>query len=88
MLNSLQKLVEIQGWLLLTFFICLQNQLSLFNFIIVQISEKPDSSNRRKTRWLLLSVTSTAKPELAFVLTFENNLKANRKCIHFSKKWF
>ena len=26
-LNSVQKFIEIQGWLLLTFFICLHNQL-------------------------------------------------------------
>ena len=39
-LDSVQKFFEIQGWLLLTFFICLQDQLSSFNSIIVQISEK------------------------------------------------
>ena len=32
---------------LLTFFICLHNQLSSFNSIIVQMSEKRDSSNRQ-----------------------------------------
>ena len=47
LLNSVQKFVEIQGWLLLTFFICLHNQLSSFNSIIVQMSEKGDSSNRQ-----------------------------------------
>ena len=46
LLNSVQKSIETQGWLLLTFFICLQNQLSSFNSIIVQVSEKRDSSNR------------------------------------------
>ena len=56
-LDSLQKTIEIQGWLLLTFFICLHNQLSSFNSIIVQMSEKRDSSNS-KNEWLLLSVTS------------------------------
>ena len=44
---TLQKFIEIQGWLLLTFFICLHNQLSSFNSIIVQMSEKPDSSCRQ-----------------------------------------
>ena len=39
--------LEIQGWLLLTFFVCLHNQLSSFNSIIVQMSEKRDSSNRQ-----------------------------------------
>ena len=43
----LKKLIEIQGWLLLTFFICLHNQLSSFNSIIVQMSEKRNSSNRQ-----------------------------------------
>ena len=64
----LQKFIEIQGWLLLTFFICLHNQLSSFNSIIVQMSEKRDSSNS-KNEWLLLSVTFTAKLELDFCLT-------------------
>ena len=38
--RALQKFVRIQGWRLLTFFICLHNQLSSFNSIIVQMSEK------------------------------------------------
>ena len=46
-LDSVQKFIEIQGWLLLTFFICLHNQLSSFNSIIVQMSEKHDSSSRQ-----------------------------------------
>ena len=44
LLDSVQKFTEIQGWLLLTFFICLHNQLSSFNSVIVQMSEKRDSS--------------------------------------------
>ena len=44
-LDSVQKFIEVQGWLLLTFFICLHNQLSSFNSIIVQMSEKHDSSS-------------------------------------------
>ena len=36
-----------QGWLPLTFFICLHNQLNSFNSIIVQMSEKRGSSNRQ-----------------------------------------
>ena len=39
-LDSVQKFIEIQGWLLVTFFICLHNLLSSFDFIIVQMSEK------------------------------------------------
>ena len=42
-----QKFVEIQGWLLLTFFIYLHNQLSSFNSTIIQMSEKRDLSNRQ-----------------------------------------
>ena len=47
-LHSVQKFIEIQGWLLLTFFICLHNQLSSLNSIIVQMSEKHDSSKAVK----------------------------------------
>ena len=43
-LDSLQKFIEIQGWLLMTFFIYLHNELSSFNSIIVQMSKKHDSS--------------------------------------------
>ena len=43
LLNSVQRFIEIQGWLLLTFFVCLHNQLSYFNSIIVETSEKRDS---------------------------------------------
>ena len=46
-LDSVQKCIEIQGWFLLTFFICSHNQLSSFNSIIVQMPEKRDSSNRQ-----------------------------------------
>ena len=45
--DSAQKFIKTQGWMLLTFFICLHNQLSFFNSIIVQMSEKCDSSNRQ-----------------------------------------
>ena len=45
-LDSVQKFIETQGWLLLTFLICLLNQLSSFNSIIVQMSEKRDSSSK------------------------------------------
>ena len=46
-LDTVQKFIEIEGWLRLTFFICLYKQLSSFNFIIVQISEKRDLSSRQ-----------------------------------------
>ena len=71
-MNSVQKFIKVQGWLLLTFFICLHNQLSSFNSIIVQMSENVIHQIDSKNEWLLLSVTLTAKLELVFVLTFEN----------------
>ena len=46
-LDSIQKFIEIHGWLLLTFFMCLHNQLGSFDSIIVQVSEKCDSSSRQ-----------------------------------------
>ena len=46
-LDTVQKFIEIEGWLRLKFFICLHKQLSSFNFIIVQISEKRDLSSRQ-----------------------------------------
>ena len=71
-LDSIQKFIEIEGWLLMTFFVCLQNQLSSFNSTMVQMSEKHDSQVGGKNGWLLFLVTFTAKLELDFVLTFEN----------------
>ena len=81
-----------QGWLLLTVFICLHNQLRSINSIIVQVSEKRVHQIESKNEWLLLSGTFTAKLELTFVLTFENafsdsfHFKAKRKSIGSSKK--
>ena len=46
-LDSVQEFNEIQGWLLLTFFIYLHNQLSSLNSVIVQISENHNSSSRQ-----------------------------------------
>ena len=66
------KFIEIQGWLRLTVFIYLHNQLRSFNSIIVQMSEKRVHQIDSKNEWLLLSVTLTAKLELVFLLTFEN----------------
>ena len=70
-IDSVQKFIEIQGWLLLTFFICLQNQVLLIPLsyrCLKNVIHQIDSKNE----WLLLSVTFTAKLELDFVLTFEN----------------
>ena len=90
-MNSLQKFFKIQGWLFLTLFICLHNQLSSFDSIIVLMSEKRVYQMDSENEWLLYSVTFTAKLELVFVLTFENafscsfHFKANRKSIGSSK---
>ena len=52
LLNSAQEFIEIEAWLLLTFLICLHNQLSsVYSTIIFwkeQIFEKVDLSNRQK----------------------------------------
>ena len=60
-LDSVQKFTEIQSWLLLTFSICLHNQLSSFNYIIVQMSEKRVHQVDSKNELVF---------ELVFVLTF------------------
>ena len=55
------------------FFICLNNQLSSFSSIIVQMSEKRGSLIiDSKNEWLFLSITFMEKLELVFVLTFKN----------------
>ena len=71
-LDSVQKFIEILGWLLLTFFISLHNQLSSFNSIIVQMFEKQIHQVGSKNEWLLLLETFTSKLKSVFVLTFEN----------------
>ena len=45
-LDSVQELNEMQDWLLLTFFVCLHNQLCSFNSIIVQMPEKHSLSKQ------------------------------------------
>ena len=52
--DLVQKFIEIQVWQLLTFFKCLHNQLSSFNSIIVQMSEKQIHQVGSKNEWLLL----------------------------------
>ena len=47
-------------------------QLSSFNSIIIQMSEKRINQIDSKNEWLLLNVTFTVKLELVSVLTFEN----------------
>ena len=57
LINSVPEFDEIEAWLLLTFFVCLYNQLfSVYSFVTywrVQMFEIHDSSNRHK--WFVLS---------------------------------
>ena len=84
------------AWLLLTFFICLHNQLSSIHSLsgikeykcLKNVIHQIDSKNE----WLLLWASFTPKFVLVFVLTLENafsyrfHLKANKKSIDSSKK--
>ena len=67
-LNSVQKFIEIQGWPLPTFFMCLHNQLSSSNSIIAQMFEKRDSSNRQWTWMVASSSTFYGKTWVGFYL--------------------
>ena len=60
-LDLIQEFIEIEGQLLLTFFVCLHDQLGSFNSIILEMSEKHDSQVGSKNEWLLLSETFMAK---------------------------
>ena len=66
------KFIEIQGWLLLTFFICLLNQLTLLIPLSYRCLKNVIDQIDSKNEWLLLSVTFTAKLELVFASTFGN----------------
>ena len=72
LLNSVRKFIEIQGRLLLTFFIYLHNQLGLLILLSDRCLKNVIYQVESKNEWLLLSVTFTAKLELVFVLTFES----------------
>ena len=62
--NSVEELTEIEAWLLLTFLLCLYNQLISAYLIVtysrVEMSEKCNSSNRQK-RMVNISARFTAK---------------------------
>ena len=64
------------AWLLLTFFVCLHNQLSSIHSIITsereQMFEKVIHHLDSKNEWLPLSASFTAKFGLVFVLTLGN----------------
>ena len=84
------------GWLLLTFLICVYNQLSSvmhsIRLLRVQMLKNVIHQIDSKNEWLLPQASFTAKFELVFVLTLENafserfHLKANRKSIGSFKK--
>ena len=89
--NLVQEFIEIEAWLLLTFFLCLDNQSisvhSIFMYQKLQMFEKCDSSNREK-----LTVSSfksqqriTAKFELVFVSTQENAFAFKKTSLHAKK---
>ena len=65
------------GWLLLTFLICLHNQLTSIIHCIITYQEYRCLNNvihetDSKNKWLLLPASFTAKFRLVFVLTLEN----------------
>ena len=67
LVNSTQEFIEIEAWLLLTFLLCLQNQLSSMHSIYKNLFIKQTENER-----LLLSASFIAKFELVFVLTQKN----------------
>ena len=77
--NLVQEFIEIETWLLLTFFICLHNELSSIRYPSSHIKQcrclkkvvyRIDSKYER----FLLSASFTAKFEVIFVLTQDNAL--------------
>ena len=60
---------RMETWLLLTFFMCLHNQLRIKS---TDVCEKGVHQIDSKNEWLLLSASFTAKFKLVFVLTLEN----------------
>ena len=100
LLNSVQEFIETEAWMLLTFFLCLQNQLLSIHSTVTywreKMFEKYDSSDRQK--WMVpsfsISARFTAKLELFFVLTQENafswmfHFKAACRVQIWKKKYF
>ena len=70
LLNSVQEFIEIEAWLLLTFFICLHNQ--ILSILLAHIKQNRCLGKMTKHERLLLSACFTPKFELAFVLIEEN----------------
>ena len=86
LLSSVQ---EMAGWLPLTFFVCLHNQLSSIHTIITyweyrclkNVIHQIDSKNE----WLFLSASFTAKLWLVFVSTLENAFSRDQTYIKSSR---
>ena len=75
LLNSVQEIFEIKAWILLTFFICLHNQLSSINSSHIKkyMFYKVDSSNTRKMNGSSYQQVLRQIFELVFVLTQKNS---------------
>ena len=73
-IHSVQEFIEIEAWLLLTFFICLNNQLrsiySIVKYLKVQMFEKDQADSKNKR--LVLSASFKAKFEFHNPLTGRN----------------
>ena len=96
-LRFTQFSTKMAAWLLLTFFICFQNQFCLLYILLSPIKDYKCLKNviyqiDSKNEWLLLSASFTAQFGLVFVLTLKNaffkkfHFKANRKSIGSFKK--
>ena len=70
LVNSVQEFIEIKAWLLLTFFICLHNQ--ILSILLAHIKQNRCLGKMTKHERLLLSACFTPKFELVFVLIEEN----------------
>ena len=70
----IQFSTRMASWLLLTFLICLHNQLSsiLHSITVSRINSTDAHQIDSKNEWLLLPTSVTAKFRLVFVLTLEN----------------
>ena len=61
-LDSVQRFIEIQGWLLLTFFMCLHKEFAVLLIILsYRYLKNMNHQVGSKDEWLLLSVTFTGK---------------------------
>ena len=71
-LDSVQKFIEIEGWLLLMFSVCYTINQVLLILLSYRCLKNVIRQVDSKSEWLLLSASFPAKIELVLVLTFEN----------------